>query len=440
MSDHRVLYVYLARYRNKASVLTIIHSDLANKNDKWDTRHTVTIVILTAIITFLGFIGSERLLSIFWTLFGAIHVHSDHQTLAVAADQAASAANHTKEATAPQNVIFDFFFNLAVLLLFIASLLNLIFRWKERFNSHFQGVVKLKGYIGWLDEIMLLGLSARDSETIRCVRSRYQSIVEVLPPNSDKDYEEAKRKQSSGSSRSSPPQSMHAIGTASNQDQLLAFVETSPTIMSVLNSISRISDDLWLGGGSVRNVVWDILSNRQSQGHDFDVIYFDALDDSERREKEIEEVLRKRLPRVYKLSVKNQARMHLVNGEKPVHSLKEAIENWPERATAIAIRLDAMNNLQIIAPYGCDDVLDMIIRPTPNHEINRESFNRRLTTKDWQATWPQVRIIDSTHSNPDSPKSGKDSSGSSILRVLRTLQTKIGAGLESLRAKLRRSS
>jgi uncharacterized protein len=293
-----------------------------------------------------------------------------------------------------RKAIFDFYFNLTVLALFIASLLNLIFRWKERYVNHFQGVVKLNQYIGWLDELALVGPESTDLEQVRAIRTRYQSIVEVLPPNSDSDYHRAKRKMTEARTKASPIIVKEQLFSPSNDNTLLIdLVSSSTTLMAVIRVVSNFPDDLWLGGGAVRNYVWDLLSGRCTKKHDFDIVYFDATSTNEAKEKELEQIIRSLLPRTFTISVKNQARMHLVNGEPPRYSLEEAIANWPEQATSIAVKQMPDGHLGLIAPYGSEDILNMTVRPTPYHEKHRQAFDRRIAEKAWQSQWPEVQIV-----------------------------------------------
>lgn len=393
MIQPEVLRDYIARYRHKASVLTRIHSALANRNNFFDLGHTCAIVLLTGMITFLGFIGTDRILD-------AIGGDRSLVQLPTHASAPASASSTTVTSATPSQILsiarrasFDFYFNVGVLLLFVASLLNLIFRWKERYTAHFQGVVKLKQFVGWLDEIALLGASAVEVGKLKHIRHRYESIVELLPPNSDSDYARAKEKMAMEPKSASLPSSTSCATLPPEEHALvLRLVKCSPAIMEVLTVASKVSSELWLGGGSVRTTVWDYLTSRSTKGHDFDIVYFDAVNIGEEQEKLLEKKLREFLPRSFIISVKNQARMHLVNGEPRRESLKDAISNWPERATAMAVRLTADGQLELFTPYGCDDMLDMLVRPTPYHEKNPSAFNRRLLTKAWQTHWPEVEV------------------------------------------------
>ena len=64
---------------------------------------------------------------------------------------------------------------------------------------------------------------------------------------------------------------------------------------------------------------------------------------------------------------------------------------WPETATSIAIHIDASDNLDLIAPYGLNDLFNLIIRPTP--EFNTKIVEKRLVDKRWQTEWEKLEYI-----------------------------------------------
>ena len=375
---------YIARYREKASVLRKIHSDRAKSRWRANLWYTVLTITAGAAITFLGFMGPDRLLESASSLRQSA-LPGNTQPVAFAASQVVATAMLNKQS-------FDFLFNVAVLVLFIASLLNLIFRWKEEYTAHFQGVVSLTKFTNWLDELRLLGIPPGDVSTVKEIRGRYQGIVEALPPNSDKDYQKAKNELAKGEGVSSTT-SVDADSTDDGRQFVTELVQSSLLLMTVLRAMRSVDEGLWLGGGAIRNCVWDMLTGRGTLQDDFDVVYFDASDTTPTSEARMEDQVRVRLPLGLKVSVKNQARMHLVNGEPQRYSLAEAIENWPETATSIGVRLSAANIVEIIAPHGVDDLLGLTVRPTPYHSKHGRAFADRVSAKAWTTHWPELKVL-----------------------------------------------
>lgn len=167
---------------------------------------------------------------------------------------------------------------------------------------------------------------------------------------------------------------------------------SSPVHREVLRVSLEVDQRLWLGGGAIRNLVWDELTGRRTILEDFDLVYFDASSPSSHADRTIQKAIQLHLPKALKISVRNQARMHSETGEPPRVSLVDAIENWPETATSIAARVVADGALDFIAPYGFTDLLEMKIRPTPYHLANPESFRNRFLEKKWTSFWPELSV------------------------------------------------
>ena len=49
--------------------------------------------------------------------------------------------------------------------------------------------------------------------------------------------------------------------------------------------------------------------------------------------------------------------------------------------------------VEILAPFGVEDVLEMIIRPTPSFRTKPEIPLARLEAKGWLTRWPRLRLV-----------------------------------------------
>jgi len=86
--------------------------------------------------------------------------------------------------------------------------------------------------------------------------------------------------------------------------------------------------------------------------------------------------------------------MHLRNGDRPYRSAFDAMCHWPETATAIALRLHDDDALELAAPFGVDDLLAMVLRPTPHFRAHRlEAYRERQRAKNWHTRWPRLREL-----------------------------------------------
>ncbi|QQS23366.1 nucleotidyltransferase family protein [bacterium] len=164
-------------------------------------------------------------------------------------------------------------------------------------------------------------------------------------------------------------------------------------MMNVLKAVKDLRlPDCWIGAGFVRNKVWNYLHQYPNDlnSSDIDVVYYNDRNTDSEQEKAIENALAQKISSDW--SVTNQARMHTENGDEQYTSTEDAISYWPETATAVAVRLGQSHELEIIAPYGLDDLLSMIIRMSPKFK-DPNKFKQRLSSKRWQERWPQVTII-----------------------------------------------
>lgn len=169
--------------------------------------------------------------------------------------------------------------------------------------------------------------------------------------------------------------------------------------MDWLRAVREVNPPKWVvGSGAIRNLVWDRLHEYEEPTplKDIDVCYFDPKDLSKSTEERYESVLNDLIPIAWE--VKNQASVHLwyetkfgVKGE-PFESIEEAIATWPETCTAVAIRLRDDDELEVIAPFGLDDLFDMVLQRNPAR-VTHEQFLARLREKRITELWPKVRVV-----------------------------------------------
>ena len=121
--------------------------------------------------------------------------------------------------------------------------------------------------------------------------------------------------------------------------------------------------DCWVGAGFVRSALWDHLPARTESPlrGDVDIIWFDGRRSNPSEDRELETLLRRLDPSI-EWSVKNQARMHLRNGDALYTSATDAMRYWPETATAVAVRKTDEGRCDVAAPLGLDDLFGMVLR------------------------------------------------------------------------------
>ncbi len=182
---------------------------------------------------------------------------------------------------------------------------------------------------------------------------------------------------------------------AARRRQLLSLVAADAQAMAALRAVRALGlNDGAIGAGFVRNRVWDWVSGyRESTPfNDIDVLYHDPADARPEAERKWEARLRDTLPDGPPWSVKNQARMHIRNGDAPYGATENALRFWLETPTCVAVRLEADDALALLAPHGLEDLFGMVVRPTPNGRIKLADYRRRITGKNWPSLWPRLRI------------------------------------------------
>jgi hypothetical protein len=169
--------------------------------------------------------------------------------------------------------------------------------------------------------------------------------------------------------------------------------------MRALSAVAALGlPDSWICAGIVRNLVWDSLHgfDRPTALNDVDVLYFDRRDRSRDAERRVERSLEGDMPGV-PWNVRNQARMHEVNGDPPYRSSPDAMRFWPETATSVAVRLVGREKVDLVAAHGIQDLVNLVVRPTPHFASKLEIYRMRVRTKRWDQTWPLLTIHDPVH-------------------------------------------
>ncbi|MFD1021003.1 nucleotidyltransferase family protein [Thalassobacillus hwangdonensis] len=199
------------------------------------------------------------------------------------------------------------------------------------------------------------------------------------------------------------------------EKDVLVAVQNDAIMMDILKTVQELDlPDWWVCAGFVRSKIWDVLHNfpQQTALPDVDVIYFDPDRVDEQYEKELEKQLERKMPQL-PWSVKNQARMHHLNNVAPYTSSVDGISKFPETATALGVKLDKEDKLILTAPHGLEDVLQMVVKPSPGFEEEplASIYRKRVKQKNWHSIWHKVTVV-----NPDKEEGSHAKSGSGKVR------------------------
>lgn len=186
--------------------------------------------------------------------------------------------------------------------------------------------------------------------------------------------------------------------TSSRETLLMDLIGADPWMCEALRAVRALElPDCWVAAGFVRNRVWDHLHDYREPTplNDIDVIYFDPGRLAKDVEKRLEASLAQAMPGL-PWSVKNQARMATVNGDPPYRDSAHALTCWCETPTPVGARFTSDDRIELIAPLGLDDLVDLIVRPTPHaesHPRKLAQYRERMTRKDWPRLWPKVKVL-----------------------------------------------
>ena len=180
-----------------------------------------------------------------------------------------------------------------------------------------------------------------------------------------------------------------------NKQEILDSVRKNPDMTAILIIIRNLGlKDSWLAAGSVRNFIWNLLSDKSpfDSETDVDVIFFDP-DVSYEETLAIENKLREDFPQ-YQWELKNQVYMHQHSPHtEPYVNSCDAMSKYPERCTAIGLRLHTDATLELFAPYGLVDILNFQVSPTPHFFENDDRmklYQQRLSKKNWREKWKNL--------------------------------------------------
>ena len=183
------------------------------------------------------------------------------------------------------------------------------------------------------------------------------------------------------------------------EKDIIEVIKKDSWMMDVLKT-AKILDlpDWWICAGFVRSKVWDVLHNFNARTPlpDIDVIYFDSSNINELEEKNLERKLRSLMPNI-PWSVKNQARMHVLNNMSPYTSSIDGISKFPETATALGVKLDEKDNVLLAAPWGVKDVINLKVKPTPYYletDTRISIYENRVIKKGWNSIWRKIEVFE----------------------------------------------
>jgi len=183
--------------------------------------------------------------------------------------------------------------------------------------------------------------------------------------------------------------------TISSLKDIESLVLSDKAMMEVLEIAMTLNlKDWWIGAGFIRNRIWDFAHGLTYSvyNQDIDIIYYDR----DSVTKDSEHFLLTKLATAngsLNWSIKNQARMHLKNGDDEYLNSTDALSKWTETATSIGVKLNSQSELRFTYPHGFEDLLNLIVRPTRHIIDDIDVYYRRLEQKQWHKRWPKIHYV-----------------------------------------------
>jgi uncharacterized protein len=185
----------------------------------------------------------------------------------------------------------------------------------------------------------------------------------------------------------------------SEADELRRVLTATPLLVELLVTVRALSlPDAYVAAGAIRSAYWSFRHGQSfsPRGMDVDVVFFDAALPRDADER-LSAALLARGPCDVRWEVTNQAHVHDWYGERtgvaiaPLRSTRDGLKMWPETATCVAVRLDRDGKLDVLAPWGLQDLLALRWRPAPACP-DPSAYVRRLEEKRVAERWPLVCV------------------------------------------------
>lgn len=174
--------------------------------------------------------------------------------------------------------------------------------------------------------------------------------------------------------------------------KIAALIQLDGDRYEALRCVASLNlPDGYIAAGFVRNMVWDWLHDDHSMTplNDVDVIYFDRENTSDRQQRDYECQLSEMMPNLH-WQVRNQATMHIRNGDSPYKNTRDAMGYWPEKETAVAVRIAVDGQLICMSAFGLETLFQGKITHNPKRDLN--TFEQRVASKGWLTQWSKLRI------------------------------------------------
>ncbi|SEM53201.1 hypothetical protein SAMN05216431_10411 [Ligilactobacillus sp. WC1T17] len=168
-----------------------------------------------------------------------------------------------------------------------------------------------------------------------------------------------------------------------HEEQLIEWINQDPHFSEIFNILARYHlPEVTLCAGTIRELVWNHLENKPSSimRNNLDIYYNDPGQSYEEY-LTIQSSLNQRHSK-YLWDLRNITLKKRHSDKSPDGAtMNEVIANFPEKCSAIGVAREIDGSLNIIAPYGLDELFSETI--TSTGALNDLDFKRRIERKKW---------------------------------------------------------
>ena len=182
---------------------------------------------------------------------------------------------------------------------------------------------------------------------------------------------------------------------AMTEQEILELIQNDSWMMSIIQNARSLNLPDWMiGAGFVRNRVWDYLhgyKNKEVPTADIDLIYFDQNNIDEKADMRLSKKMKEKTG--VNWEIVNQAYTHKWHNREPYKDTEDALADWVETPTCVAVSMTQGGNLKLYAPLGVDDLVNLIVRRNEKCS-DFKSYKSRATSKKWKEKWPKLTILE----------------------------------------------
>jgi hypothetical protein len=189
--------------------------------------------------------------------------------------------------------------------------------------------------------------------------------------------------------------------SAADEERFLGIVLADETVRGVLDRAPELGmGDWWLTAGVLFQTVWNSLTGRPPGTgiRDADLFYFDADTSWEAEDAVIRAGADLFADLPVPVEIRNEARVHLwyadhfgAPGPAAFRSTTEAIDGFAARCCSFGLTVGEDGGPRVYAPYGYDDLFDLVVRPNPRSPAPRHVYEGKAQR--WVEHWPELTVL-----------------------------------------------